>query len=426
MTFTPLRAGITLLTILALPAVCANAQIRVNPTGVSTNAMNATTVFLTFGGLQSQVAVESFWCGELLPAHPPDRGVRCDPATLYGRLPLRHNLSKLSGTGALTDVMSIPASIARRAYQDAERGMRGTFFYVRQFTSTANGASEFVAVTCRLTGGGANVPFALTNVTLAFSSNAPVEFVPSGAAPPATVARITYNGSGNLRGRWEVVMPGEERPANVDLQTEASLPPERRGLQKHYAELSRFNVLLPPGNAFELPGPDAARLPTGADGTYYLLLRIEATDDRAGDSNLSAAGAGSGIVHNGGVAGFPMPVLRYIVGTNTRGFESRGALRSVWPSESATIRADSVLVRWSTAVAASYSRVDFETEQGEVLLSAIVREGQMWYELPPIIAAKAGGSKVRWRVSTYNAKGARVERGPWNSFRIGAGVVGGH
>ena len=38
---------------LALIAACAGAagaQVRVNPTGVSVNAMDATTVFLSFGG----------------------------------------------------------------------------------------------------------------------------------------------------------------------------------------------------------------------------------------------------------------------------------------------------------------------------------------------------------------------------------------
>ena len=121
------------------------AQIRVNPTGVSVNAMAPTTVFLTFGGITAHVPVEAFWCGEIIPATLPDRGNRCDPATLYGRLPLRLDLSRLNATGTLTDIMSIPASVARRAYQDAERGQRGTFFYVRRFASTTGGADDHVA-----------------------------------------------------------------------------------------------------------------------------------------------------------------------------------------------------------------------------------------------------------------------------------------
>ena len=49
------------------------------------------------------------------------------------------------------------------------------------------------------------------------------------------------------------------------------------------------------------------------EGTYQVLLRVEASDDREGDSNLSDAGAGVGVVHSGAVAGFPLPVLRYVV-----------------------------------------------------------------------------------------------------------------
>jgi len=398
----------------------ARAQIRVNPTGVSVNAMSATTVFLTFGGLQNHTAVEALWCGELVPAVAPDRGSRCDPATLYGRLPLRVDQSGVSGTNALTDLMSIPASIARRAYQDAQLGKRGTFFYVRQFRRSTDGSHEFVAVTCRLTGGGANVPFALTNVELAFASALPVEYVQSGNAPSAVVARITYNGSGRLRGRWEVVMPGEDQPTPFDLLTEASIPAEGRATQKRYAQLERFNVLLPPGHTFALAGPDPAQLPTKADGSYFLLLRIEATDDRAGDSNLEAVGAGKGVVHNGGVAGFSMPTLRYVVGVGARSAGDAGdALRGIWPREGEAVRPDSLLVRW-TGMVSDFSRVEFETVTGNVLFAAIVRAGQSFYWVPPIVGVTAAGRPIRWRVSAVNAKGATMKRGRWNTFRIGA------
>ena len=57
---------------LSIATQTAEAQIRVSPTGVSTNAMAATTVFLTFAGLRNQTAVEAFWCGELVAATSPD------------------------------------------------------------------------------------------------------------------------------------------------------------------------------------------------------------------------------------------------------------------------------------------------------------------------------------------------------------------
>src|SRR5688572_31294123 len=113
-------AGLTLVMAPLLAPSRLAAQVRVHPTGVNVNAQGATTAFLTFGGLRSQVAVEAFWCGELVSA-APGRGFRCDPGTIFGRLPIRYDLSSASGA-ALTDIMSIPASVARRAYQEAERG----------------------------------------------------------------------------------------------------------------------------------------------------------------------------------------------------------------------------------------------------------------------------------------------------------------
>ena len=54
---------------------------------------------------------------------------------------------------------------------------------------------------------------------------------------------------------------------------------------------------------YTLAGPDPAKLPTGAEGQYLILLRVETSDDKEADSDLSAVGVGPGVVHAGGVAG---------------------------------------------------------------------------------------------------------------------------
>src|SRR5687767_8840975 len=100
-------------------AAPAPAQIRVDPQGVNVNGQGATTVLLTFGGLDGYRAAEAQWCGNTIPA-TPDIGLRCDPASLYGFLPLRFQWAQTSGVGAFTDIMSVPASVTRRAYQAAE------------------------------------------------------------------------------------------------------------------------------------------------------------------------------------------------------------------------------------------------------------------------------------------------------------------
>ena len=400
-----------------------SAQVRVNPTGVSVNAMNATTVFLTFGGVNPNLrAAESFWCGELVSA-APNRGNRCDPATIYGRLPARYDLSRTSGVAGFTDIMSIPASVSRRAYQDARRGAPSSFFYVRRFENLSGGPDEFVAVTCRLTGSGAHVPFALTDVRVHFKSADEVHFVNAGEVPPPFSAEITHNGTGRLVGRWEVVLPGEEGPTTEDLLPEASLPAELRAGQRRYAQVQRFNIFVPPGGKVVLPGPDPARLPTTAEGSYLVLLRIEATDEREGDSNLAAAGAGSGLVHSGAVAGFPMPVLRYVVLGDGSVQTSNGITRLALlaPRDGASARRDSSFrLVWSPSRRAEFYRVELESTTGTPALTALLPRGVTQYDAPSFVWQRSNASALRWRITALDGDGVLLQRTGWRRVVPGA------
>ena len=397
------------------------AQVRVNPTGVSVNVQGATTVFLTFGGVRQRFPGEAEWCGELVSA-APDVGLKCAPGTVYGRLPLRYDRSRLNASGAFTDIMSIPASVSRRAYFDARDGKKSTFFYIRRFTNTAGGPDEYVAVTCRLTGGGARVPFALTDVQVDFEPAAPVLFVKPGARPAPFAATIRYNGTGRLRGRWEVVLPGETLPSTDDLLTEATLPPELRGTQHRFTQLERFDVFLPPngGGAITLLGPDTARMPATVEGSYLILLRVEAADDREADSDLGAAGAGTGILHSGAVAGFPMPVLRYVVGAGESGLEATTSprrLRLLLPRHDGRVSPDSSFeVTWIEDWRAGWYRVEFETTAGAPLFDAIVRPGPGAYRAPSFLAERAGGKALRWRVVAVDPLGTEMKRSTWRQL----------
>jgi len=397
------------------------AQVRVSPTGVSVSATSATTVFLTFGGLRDQRPTDAVWCGALVAAAPA-RGLRCDPSTVYGRLPARYDWSQLRG-GSFTDIMSVPASVARVAYQAAQRGATSPFFYVRRFQSLNGAPDEYVAVTCRLTGGGAHSPFSLTDVRLEFDGGDVVPFVTAGQTPPQFAARITYTGTGRLVGRWEVVLPGEESPASRDLLTEATLSADQRGSQRRFAQLERFNVFLPPDGRITLPGPDTRTLPSAVEGTYRVLLRIEATDDREGDSNLVEAGAGTGVVHSGAVAGFPLPTLRYVVaggGARTRiGEES--TLHLLGPRDGDSLAAGALLaVTWSPGegVIPDFYRVDFETDRGVPLMSALLPRNARRYAAPPWLAERAESRGIRWRVTGLAANGARLRESVWRTARL--------
>lgn len=400
-------------------AAGADAQILVDPTGVNVGSQGATTAFLTFGGLAGYRPAEAMWCGELVPAAPAI-GLRCDPATIFGLLPARYDRSQASGAGALTDVMSVPASVARRAYQAAVAGHSSEFFYVRHFMK-AGAPDQFVAVTCRLTAGGARVPLSLVDVELTFDAETPILEVVPGQRMPAVSAHLAYTGSGRLQGRWEIVLPGQEVPSPADLLTEATLPIDARGSQRRYTELGRFDVQLPPTGRATLAGPDPARLPTGVDGQYLLLFRVEATDDKEADSNLSAVGAGSGVVHAGGVAGFPMPVLRYVVGHAASGTAAPVSTSEVSPPDAAVFAAgDAIDLAWPATADARYYRIEM-LSGGKLVHAAYVKAGAATYRVPPFVADKAAGQPLTWRIVAVADGGTETTVTSWRRLTIRPG-----
>jgi hypothetical protein len=317
--------------------------------------------------------------------------------------------------------MSVPSSVARRAFQAAAAGAPAPFFYVRRFVSTTGGPDEFVVVICRLTSGGARTPLALTDVTLSFDVETPILYVPLGSPGPALHALLRYNGTGRLIGRWEIVRPGEEMPEARDLLPEASLPLDERGSQPRYTELSRFNIFLPPSGTMLLEGPPTERLPTDVAGTYLVMLRIEATNEKEADSDLSLAGAGQGIIHSGGIAGFPMPTLRYVVGTGGSEFsrqrgESEMQVLEPAHGDSANI-GQSIEFRWVDAPRAAVYQLVVETADSRPLLGALLPAGIGKYRAPPWLTERANGA-MRWRVVALDAGGNAISRSGWSSLHL--------
>lgn len=404
-------------TILLLAAAAQAQQIGVNPTGVNVYAHGSTTVFLTYGPIKNYVPAEACWAGELIPAAPA-LGLRPDPATLFGCLPARFDHSTSSQVSAFTDIMSIPPSVALRAYQAAVRGADSRFFYVRHFVSTVGGPDQFVAVTCRLTGGGARTPFSLTDVKLSFDADTPVLLAKRGEPLPKIKAEITYTGTGRLKGRWEAVLPGEEAPSETDLLTEATLPIEQRASQRRFTQLSRFDVFLPPVGRYTLPGPEVSRLPNTVEGPYLILLRVEATDDKEADSNLSAVGAGPDIVHSGAVAGFPMPPLRYFVGGGAS-TQLPDKLALLSPVEDGIGSAGKpVDFRWSEVEQAVFYRLEIEAGQGSPVISALLLPGRPIYRAPPWLEGRTTDGMLRWRVIALDQTGRQIGETAWRALRL--------
>lgn len=413
------KITITIFCLLLVAGLSSAQTIAVNPTGVNVNSQNPTTVFLTFGQIPAgYVPMEALWCGELIPATPPSLGQQCRPDTIYGSLPARFNLSTPSGNSGFTDIMAIPSSVVRRAYQAALQGASAGFFYVRRFQSTTGGPDQYINVTCRMTGGGARVPFALTNVELKTPKGEPVLFVKSGEQFPEVVAEIQYNGTGRLKGRWEIVQPGEELPSDRDLLTEATLPVEERGTQRRYTQISRFNHFLLPTGKFTLPLGADTRMPTTAGGQYMLLLRIEAVDDKESDSNLASVGVGAGVVHSGAAASFPMPSLRFFVVGNspTAVWESSA---NVLPFDNALIASTQpIIFTWKELDGAVYYKLEIEKEVGKPELSAVLQSATTAYVAPKWLAENSTGTAFQWRVTALDERGEVIARSASRGFRI--------
>lgn len=382
-------------------AIASAAQaVTVSPRGVNVRTFGSTTVFLTFAGLNNQVPSEGLWCGAI----NPDQS--CVSGTIFGQLPARSNRSRRSGRNNFTDIMTIPPSVARRAYQDALRGNSSEFFYVRRFVSTTGAPDEFVAVTCRLAGGGARVPLALTEVRLQFESGQDVPAITTGETIPRFGANIAYNGTGRLKGRWEIVRPGEPLPTERDLLTEASLPIEERALQRRYTTLQRFDIFVPPTGRVFLPGPDPATIPKNVEGLNLILLRIEATDDREGNSET-----GIGTVNSGGVAGFPLPVLRYFVASEP------SDLQLLQPNNNAQLSAKQpIRFEWQTVENAIAYKLEIK-QNSKVVLSALLKPTQTSYTAPSWLNEKTQ-QVLQWQVQAIKNDRSVLKSSRVQEFQI--------
>lgn len=382
-------------------SITISAQVTVSPSSITAYSQGATSAYLTFSNVVDLQPAEATWCGEIISA-TPDIGFRCASGTIFGVLPARYDQSRLNGA-RYTDIMSITPTVARRAYNDAVSGSDSRFFYVRRFVGTNSNPDQFVAVTIRLSGNGAGVPFSLTTVKLNWQNGEKVvPFIKPDDKLPRITAEIRYTGTGRLQGRWEIVKPGETLPERRDLLSEAALPPEERGSQKRYTLLNRFSVNLPPGGKYILPGPENWRIDKSIEGMYVLLFRIEASD-----APNSASNAGAGNVRSGAVAGFPMPTLRYYVGNS-----SNVALESITKiavsSNEFTDQSLPVFLRWKEIGGAKFYRLEILDEDKKIFSAIILPPGKE-YNLPSFIRELAASKQLRWKTFAVDENGKTLD-----------------
>lgn len=182
-------------------------------------------------------------------------------------------------------------------------------------------------------------------------------------------------------------------------------------------------MFLPPDGIYILPGPRPELLPAHTEGLYMVLLRVEASDDKEADSNLAVAGVGSGIVHSGGVAGFPLPPLRYYVGAPS-GAPNVSAVgiatvQLLAPLDNAALPGTrSVDFNWIPSAHALSYRLEVTDANGGEVLSALLLQGTTGYRSPPWLIGRAAGGVVRWRLLTLGPDEQPLGKSEWRSLQF--------
>ena len=267
---------------------------------------------------------------------------------------------------------------------------------MRRFVSTTGGIDEFVTVTCRLASGGARVPLGITSVQYQLANNQPVQPIGSGETLPRFGANITFNGTGRLNGRWEVVLPGDPPPSQRDLLTEATLPLEERGLQRRYRVLEQFDLFLQPTGKIFLPGPDPAKLVPGSTGLHQILLRVEATNEIEGRSSLDGD---SNFIPSGGAAGFALPIFRYTI------LPPSPKIALLSPTANAQLTNGQQL-RFSWQGVRGVSGYKLEVQQSDRLIfSALLGATTTSYTAPPWLKQRAGQA-LDWKIKALKSDGS--------------------
>lgn len=165
-------------------------------------------------------------------------------------------------------------------------------------------------------------------------------------------------------------------------------------------------MFLPPTGETVIAGPDPRSVPHQTDGAYKILLRIEASDDKEADS----ATGGGRIAHAGGVAGFPLPVLRYYVGSGAALEQlatAATALRLFAPEADVRVQADAPLeFSWVGAERAALLKLEVQSEATTVLAA------------PPFVLDAQRGKPLRWRIVALDSGGRTIGASAWRSVTV--------
>jgi hypothetical protein len=160
--------------------------------------------------------------------------------------------------------------------------------------------------------------------------------------------------------------------------------------------------------------PEQLKLPSNVEGPYLILLRVEASDDKEADSDLASLGVGAGIVHNGAVAGFPLPPLRYYVGN-----AAKGVMTLISPADN-YLQPEKLPVdfQWGNDTRAALYKLEVASKAGETILSALLASGVTIYRAPSWLPERLSDGRLRWRIIALDAAGNSLSETSWRNMQL--------
>jgi hypothetical protein len=394
------------------PAAGGVTAVGTRPQAVSSSGLSAVQIRYTLAG--PDTALSGMFCSEVDPAMSTNgtSGVSPTPPCIPGSALGYANGSNFIATGNTgRESVQVPPGVTQLAYQRALQSGKADLFFVRQFASGVYAVQHL-----RLAGNAANRPFTLTRVELAFKeggSRQPVTFVARDGVVSPLAAFIDYQGAGLLKGRWEVVQPGDPEPTALDLTPESELTAMQRIQQKRYTEVGSFEQMTTAGSRLALEGPPPSRLPTAFNGRYLVLLRLESSrDNNTADANADNP--------EGVSLAYALPVLTYYVTEKGAISMSQGPIRQTMqalePTAGSRINKGGVLrLRWKAQEGATLYRIEITDTRGELLFAARIKPAQTAYELPTKQLG-LGQGELRWRVMALDTQGQVYASSPSINF----------
>ena len=271
-------------------------------------------------------------------------------------LPLTVMIS--GGIGTVTETVVMPVEIMEKVLQQGT----AQFIYSRTFTGMATDTATINLTVSGETGG----TLGIRRLSLYFKNGRAETTVMKDAADLKAYADISYNGSGLLKGYWEV---------DGRLLSYVSQP-------------------LPGSQQITLTTPDIPALPTFDVGTH--TLRFVVTDPKPDQ-------------------GIPLPTLVYFVTMDESAVKQVG-LNLKNPAEAAEVPYTSLKYEWQVISSEVYLIQFFETQGEKPVFSAYTKKG--FYQLPQLVLKKIfqPGKTYYWRVISFDRESRIVGKSKTGSF----------